>query len=68
MATILVFRSEGRAADGDSSFRSGLGVRPLAEIIIFPGVRYERATDREASISPARQAAATERDRLELIE
>jgi hypothetical protein len=67
MATILVFKAEERAPDGGASLRTRRHPQ-AAEIIIFPGVRYERTVGPEASTRAARQADATHRDRLELIE
>lgn len=38
--------------------------RASAEIVLFPGVRYERTAEEP----PKREAARIERDRLQLIE
>jgi hypothetical protein len=40
--------------------------KPSAEIILFPGVRYERWADAPGDHEPAR--ATIKRDRLQLIE
>ena len=68
MATILVFRTEGRLALSESSSAAASGRRRTAQIVIFPGVRYEQAADHERSAGPAGQRIERPRDRLELIE
>jgi hypothetical protein len=60
-ATILEFRSTAEKAAGKSRRR-----RKTAEIVIFPGVRYERWSQAEAQ--QCRAVPAVERDRLELLD
>ncbi|MBS0241929.1 MAG: hypothetical protein JSS20_07110 [Proteobacteria bacterium] len=61
MATILVFRP----AAVVGSQKSRAPKQATAEIVIFPGVRYERWSDSER---PAGAGAPTERDVLKLVE
>lgn len=58
MATILKFAAAERLADPTTPRR--LRARQSAEIVIFPGVRYEYWQEPEATAAPA-----IERDRLE---
>lgn len=62
MATILEFRSEAEK----SPAKAGRRRRRSAEIVIFPGVRYERYGDD----APAARGsgAVIERDTLKLVE
>lgn len=62
MATILEFR----ATDEDSSVRPRRRKGRTAEIVIFPGVRYERWREAE----PAREASkpGIPRDVLKLVD
>jgi hypothetical protein len=66
MATILVFKTEERAAAGKPAADTGdTKRRPTAQILIFPGVRYERA------LGPTKGAEAPvlrQRDRLQIVE
>jgi hypothetical protein len=62
MATILEFRSEAQ----QPSVKAGRRRRRSAEIVIFPGVRYERTTD--APPSARASASGVERDMLILVE
>lgn len=61
MATILEFRaSRERTAKGGARLEQAAG-----EIVIFPGVRYERATAQDA---PRPAEPQIERDMLKLAE
>ena len=62
MATILKFR----ASDDDGTTRSRRRKGRTAEIVIFPGVRYERWRDTE----PAKESSkpSTARDVLKLVD
>ncbi|MGE5510165.1 MAG: hypothetical protein ACM31O_02800 [Bacteroidota bacterium] len=62
MATILEFRSEAQ----QPSVKAGRRRRRSAEIVIFPGVRYERNAD--APPSARASASGVERDMLILVE
>ena len=68
MATILVFKTEGRLAESEASSAVESGRRRTAEIVIFPGVRYEPAAVHQRSAAPPAQQINRPRDRLELIE
>jgi hypothetical protein len=59
MATILEFRSAPRPAPA-----SQLAIEPgqMAEIVLFPGVRYERAEEEPAEPKRARR----QRDTIEI--
>ena len=61
MATIIAF-STARCARTAAPERSQAG----AEIVIFPGVRYERTPDSGPEPSPGPQAPARKRDRLSI--
>ena len=61
MATILEFRSEPEKAPLKLTCRR----RRTAEIVIFPGVRYERAHGDQAGSS---SASRIERDTLKLVD
>jgi hypothetical protein len=66
MATILVFKTMARAVDC-----APIGNRRSAEIVIFPGVRYERHDHNDqkvAAIAGGSHTASRARDRLELID
>jgi hypothetical protein len=60
MATILEFRSDVQQA----SSKVGRRRRKSAQIVIFPGVRYERHDD----AAPSCSTPAVERDTLKLVE
>jgi hypothetical protein len=62
MATILEFRGNEKSA---AKARRG---RRSAQIVIFPGVRYERWDESAASQSGTSQSASVQRDRLELVD
>ena len=65
MATILTFRTSERR-DGDS-----IGARTSAQVIVFPGVRYEHwGQPGEAPVMPAttKRSRDRRRDVLELAE
>jgi hypothetical protein len=73
MATILTFRPGTPERDvGDSAARETAS----AEVIVFPGVRYERCEDAGGAISVERpkssktkpKSSAAHRDVLELVE
>ncbi|HXF53884.1 MAG TPA: hypothetical protein VNK52_07150 [Hyphomicrobiaceae bacterium] len=66
MATILLFKTEDRLPGSDVRVLAEIGDRQGAEIVIFPGVRYERAAEVAATAVPPRRE--TPRDRLEIIE
>jgi hypothetical protein len=68
MATILVFKAEGRLADNEPGPSAQSHGPRTAEIVIFPGVRYERAVGNEAPSSSSAQPNGRSRDRLDLIE
>jgi hypothetical protein len=68
MATILVFKTEGRLADGEPGPLAQSHRHRTAEIVIFPGVRYERATDGQFPSRVSAQPNGRPRDRLEFIE
>ena len=61
MATILEFRSSGRT-EAMPAMKSGRG-GTWAEIVFFPGVRYERW---DASASPKPQRRTKKRDKIEV--
>lgn len=61
MATILEFRCDGEKAPVKLVRRK----RRTAEIVIFPGVRYERYVAEEAETA---SAPRIERDRLKLVD
>jgi hypothetical protein len=63
MATILVFKTDIRTADG-----ARIADRRSAEIIIFPGVRYERPVQGEPTTACRATTASRARDRLELVD
>ncbi|MEZ5842609.1 MAG: hypothetical protein R3D27_02600 [Hyphomicrobiaceae bacterium] len=63
MGAVVKFASSGaRARRSERS--AGKGGDASAEIVLFPGIRYERAVE----TTPSRRAARGERDRLELID
>lgn len=62
MATILEFR----ASFDDQSARPRRRKGRSAEIVIFPGIRYERRREKEAASDVGR--AATVRDVLKLVD
>jgi len=66
MATILVFKTEERPPGGETRAPAEIGDRQGAKIVIFPGVRYERAAEAAVTAVPPRRE--TPRDRLEIIE
>jgi hypothetical protein len=68
MATILVFKSEGRLADSEPGPRARSHGRRTAEIVMFPGVRYGRAVESETSPATSTRPDGKSRDRLEFIE
>lgn len=55
MATILEFRPQSRTSAGES-------LKCAAEVVFFPGVRYERWEDEQA---PEPAAASKHRDRID---
>lgn len=59
MATILEFPHHPATTSRTRSAQSG----PAAEIVIFPGVRYERTDEPKRS-----RQAAVDRDRLTLVD
>ena len=61
MATILEFRCDGEKIPVKLVRRK----RRSAEIVIFPGVRYERYVTEEAETAPAPRI---ERDTLKLVD
>ena len=64
MAQILSFRTpEFRSSDG-----AGMSAGVSAEVIIFPGVRYERWEESHAVTSASVDDRRTRRDVLELAE
>lgn len=56
MATILKFCASEKPATSDLSRR--LKVATGAEIVIFPGIRYEYWTDKDASATPVTEQVA----------
>jgi hypothetical protein len=64
MATILEFRAQGARYPEFSDQRDRTR---SAEVVIFPGVRYERDVEPEAAAKP-RGRRTRQRDRLELDE
>jgi hypothetical protein len=72
MAQILSFRTpEFRSSDSDSDSDSaggGARARVSAQVIIFPGVRYERWEEAHAVTSASADERRTSRDVLELAE
>lgn len=60
MATILEFRSQSSRSVESTHHRDGVS----AEIVLFPGIRYERWI--EDAEPPAKQKKGGRRDRLEL--
>jgi hypothetical protein len=68
MAQILSFRTpEFRSSDSDSA-GGGARARVSAQVIIFPGVRYERWEEAHAVTSASADERRTSRDVLELAE
>ncbi|HRN89585.1 hypothetical protein [Hyphomicrobium sp.] len=63
MASILEFRTLPASARPRSVAD---GAKGPAEIVLFPGVRYERMTEDEAPAQKSRSRARTQRDLLEL--
>lgn len=64
MASILEFRKE---ALGSGALGTKGGPKGPAEIILFPGVRYERMTDSEpAAQTPRGRRGSRRRDRIDL--
>ena len=61
MASILEFKTSPASARPGAA---GRDVNGTAEIILFPGVRYERAT--QEAVPHSKPRARTRRDRLEL--
>lgn len=59
MATILSFRPSQRS----SGAAAHSGARPPAQIVFFPGIRYERWTEEAAK---PKKAKRTRRDKIEL--
>lgn len=64
MADILAFPTPERKS---RSSRAAKG-RPAAEIVIFPGVRYERWVETDEAAEAATQAAEAPHDRLMLAD
>ncbi len=62
MATVLEFRSATRASAFATGNRNGRTTS--AEIVFFPGVRYERWQDASQETKPKRKSK--KRDKLEL--
>ena len=62
MATIFEFRTSAPARSSVSNARGALG--STAEIVFFPGVRYERWEDAAQDLKPKRKAK--KRDNLVL--
>ena len=63
MATILVFKNAPRAVDS-----APISNQRSAEIVIFPGIRYERHDQNAVAIAGRSHTASRARDRLELID
>jgi hypothetical protein len=66
MATILDFPQGGTDPDGTRA-RAGRSHGDTAEIVLFPGVRYERWEEPPQPSKPRRRKAV-KRDRLDIIE
>lgn len=62
MAMIIDFKA-GSARIGGGGLRTAAG---SAEIVLFPGVRYERMSDEPAAASKPASRSRKKRDKLEL--
>lgn len=66
MATILEFRVSAGRTSAPGGARRGLAASP-AEIVFFPGVRYEHHIDNGAAMA-AKSKCRRKRDQLEIDE
>lgn len=62
MATILEFRAQSFRSPLSASRQAGAG----AEIVLFPGVRYERWVEEPLPTAQSKPKRGRKRDRLEL--